>query len=66
MVEDREQILKTMKELELYLVEFEEDGTMKVKNYPSDYKKKGNECRAIIVIIYNKSTFLSNDGISKA
>ena len=41
-VEDREQFLKTMKELELFLVEFKEDGTMKAKNYPSDCKVGGN------------------------
>ncbi len=37
-LKDREQFLKTMKELELYLIEFGEDGTMKAKNYPSNCK----------------------------
>ena len=31
-VEDREKFLNTMKDLEPYLVEFEEDGLMKIKN----------------------------------
>ena len=65
-VEDRERFLKTMKELKPYLVEFEEDGIMKVKNYPSDCKVGGNEHRPIIVITYNQSTFSSNDSIRKA
>ena len=36
MVEDREKFLNTMKDLEPYLVEFEEDGSIKAKNYPDD------------------------------
>ena len=64
-VEDRERFLKTMKELEPYRVEFEEDSTMKVKNYPLNCKVRGNERRPIIVITYDESTFSSNDGIRK-
>ena len=65
-VEDRERFLKTMKELEPYLVEFEEDGTMKAKNYPSDCKGGGDEHRPIILITHDECTFSSNDGIRKA
>ena len=65
-VEDRERFLKTMKELERYLVEFEEDGIMKAKNHPSDCKIGSNERRPIIVITYDECTFSSNDGICKA
>lgn len=42
-VEDWKQFLKTIKKLELYLVEFEENGIMNAKNYLSDYKVGGNE-----------------------
>ena len=55
-----------MKELEPYLVKFEEDGIMKAKNYLSDCKVESNKYQSIIVIIYNKSMFLSNNGICKA
>ena len=50
MIEDFEQFLKIMKELEPYLVEFEQNGTMKAKNYLSDCKIEGEKCRPIIVI----------------
>ncbi len=43
MIEDCEQILKTIKELEPYLVQFEEDGIMKTKNYLSDGKVRGEK-----------------------
>ena len=65
-VEDHERFLKTMKELEPYLVEFEEDGTMKAKSYPSDCEVGGENRRPIIVITHDECTFLSNDGICKA
>lgn len=65
-IEDREQFLKTKKELEPYLVEFEEDGTMKAKNYPLDCEVGGEERRPIIVITHDECTFSSNDGIRKA
>ena len=35
-IQNRENFLKVMKELEPYLVEFNEDGTMKDKEYPLD------------------------------
>lgn len=43
MVENRKQFLKIMKGLKPYLVEFEEDDTMKAKNYFFDYKIGDNE-----------------------
>ena len=55
-----------MKELEPYLVEFEEDGTMKAQKYPSDCKVRGEECQPVIVITYDECIFSSNDGIHKA
>ena len=50
MIEDREQFLKTMKELEPYLVRIEEDGTMKAKNYSSVCEVRDEDLRPIIVI----------------
>ena len=43
MVEDLEQLLKTIKVLEPYSVEFEENSTMKANNYPLDYKIEGKK-----------------------
>ena len=65
-VKDWEEFLKTMKELEPYLVEFEMDGTIKAKNYPSDCEVGGEDRRPIIVITHDKYAFLSNNGICKA
>ena len=66
MIEDQERFLKIMKELELYLIEFEEDSTMKTKNYLSNCKVGGDKRQPIIVITYDKCTFSSNHGIHKA
>ncbi len=63
MVEDHDQFWKTIEELEPYLVGFEEDGTIKAKNYPSDCNIRGKERRLIIIIIHDECTFSSNDGI---
>ena len=40
-VEDRTHFLKKMEELKPYMVEFNEDGTMKPKVYPSDCAVEG-------------------------
>ncbi len=37
------QFLKTMKELEPYMIEFEKNNIMKAKNYLSDCKVRGEE-----------------------
>lgn len=55
-----------MKKLELYLVEFEEDNIMKAKNYSLDCKAEGNKYQPIIIIIYDKTIFSSNNSICKA
>ena len=41
--EDRNSLLKLMDELNPYTLEFEKDGTMKPKKYPSDWKVRGEE-----------------------
>lgn len=52
-----------MKELKPYIVEFDENGTMKPKVYPSDCVVGSNSRQPIIVITYNEYTFSANNGI---
>lgn len=61
-VENRKYFLKRMKDLELYSVEFEADGTMKPKTYPFDCTVGGNKRRPIIVITHDECIFSANDG----
>ena len=42
-VEDRNNFLTKIEDLKLYMVEFEEDGKMKPKDYPSDCAVGGND-----------------------
>ena len=65
-VEDQNNFLTRMEDLKPYMVEFEEDGTMKPKIYPSDCAVGGNDRRPIIVITHDECTFSANDGIRKA
>lgn len=62
-VEDREKFLNTIKDLELYLVEFEENKSMKTKNYLDDCTVREDVHYPVIVITYNKCTFSINNGI---
>ncbi len=55
-----------MEELKPYMIEFDEDGTMKAKDYPSNCVIGGEEWRPIIVITYDECTFSANDGVRKA
>ncbi len=66
LVEDCKQFLNTMKKLEPYLIELEENNTMEAKNYPLDCKVKVDERRLIIVIKDDECTFSSNDDICKS
>ena len=52
-----------MEELKPYIVEFNEDGAMKAKDYPVDSAVGGEERRPIIVITHDECTFSANDGI---
>lgn len=65
-VEDCKRFLTKMEELKSYIVEFEENGTIKPKIYPHDCAIEGEECRPIIVITHDECTFSANDGIRKA
>lgn len=50
-----------MKDLELYLIKFEEGESIKVKNYPDDYAVGGDVRRLLIVITHNKYTVSINN-----
>lgn len=65
-VEDCKTFLKKLKELKPYMVEFEEDDTMKSKVYPPNCTVGVDERRLIIVITYDKCTFPANNGIQRA
>ena len=65
-VQDRQIFLKVMKQLEPYLVEFNEDGTMKAKEYPFDCAIRGANRQPVIIITHDESTFSANDGIRRA
>lgn len=62
-VEDCKNFLRKIKKLELYIIEFGENGLMKDKIYSSNYIVHNNDCRSIIVITYDECTFSANDGI---
>lgn len=51
-----------MRLLLFYLVKFSENNSILEKNYPNDCIVKKLDQRSIIMIIYNKSIFLANDG----
>ena len=63
MVKNYDKFLNTMKNLKLYLIEFEEDRSIKTKNYSDDYIVEGNIHCFVIVITYNKYTFSTNNEI---
>ncbi len=65
-VEDRTNFLKKMEEFKPFLVEFNEDGTMRSKVYPLNYVVGGEDYRPIIVITHDECTFSANDGIRRA
>ena len=65
-IKDCKKFLEKMEELKPYLVEFNEDSTMKEKNYPANCAVGGSDCRPVIVITRDECTFSANDGIRKA
>lgn len=66
MIEDCKKFFSTIKDLESYLVEFEEDKSMKRKENLDDCAMSGNKHWLVIVIIHNECIFSANDGIWKA
>ena len=60
------QFLKKLETLSLYLIEFRDGGSIEEKIYPSDYTVHSSNKRPAILIIYDKSTFLANNGWHQA
>ena len=65
-VEDQNRFLTKIEELKSYMVEFNEDGVMKAKDYPVDCIVEDEECRPIIIINHNEYIFFANNGVQKA
>lgn len=65
-VKDCERFLKTIEKLKLYIVEFNEDGIIKDKEYSLNCAVSGGICQPIIVIIHNKYMFFANNNNCKA
>lgn len=63
-VEDSRVFLKTMLDLDPYLVEFDFKGNMKNKVYPNDCQVGVADRRRGIVITHDEYTFSANDGKS--
>lgn len=61
MIKNRAKFLRSMVELEPYLVEFEEDSIIKAKVYPENYQVGRDNCRPVICITHNECTFSAND-----
>ena len=61
MIENKAKFLKSMAELESYLVEFEENGAIKAKVYPENCQIDGNDYRPVICITHDEYTFSAND-----
>lgn len=61
MVEYKKLFLDEIKSLFLNLVEFSENESMLPKKYPDYQIVLGLDQRPIIIITYDKSTFLTND-----
>ena len=62
MVEYCNQFLREIEAIKPYLVEFEEDSSMKSKIYPEDCAVRGSNRQPIIFITHDESTFNANDG----
>lgn len=60
-IEYDNKFLSDMDALKLYLVEFEEDGSIKPKSYPKDCTVGGPDWRPVILITHDESTFNAND-----
>ena len=63
MVEDQNRFLTKLEELKSYMVEFNEDGAIKAKNYPIDCAVGGEERCPIIIINNDEYTFSANDRV---
>src|SRR4029077_6050341 len=65
-VQYRKEFLEVIKNLLLYMAEFNADGSMKAKMYPSDCTVGGPDRRPVIFITHDESIFSANDGRHQA
>ena len=56
-VEDCKRFLNKMEDLKPYLVEFNEDDTMKDKTYPPDCAIEGEDRQPVIIITHDECIF---------
>lgn len=64
-MKDRNCFLTKVKELKLYIIEFNKDGAIKIQDYLVDYIVGKEKYYPIIVIIYDKYIFFANNEIWK-
>lgn len=57
--------LTKIKKLKPYIVKFNKNSAIKAKNYLVNYAMRDKKYWPIILIIYNKYTFFSNDRVQK-
>lgn len=57
------QFFEKNKKIKPYIVEFNEDGIIKSKMYPSNYIVNDEECWPIIVITHDECIFSAKNGI---
>ena len=62
-VKDHKNFVKKMEKLKRYMIEFEEDGTIKPKVYLSACELNENNWQSIIVITHNEYTFSANNRV---
>lgn len=56
------QFLRELESIKSYLVEFEKNGSMKLKVYLDNCSVGGSNCYFIISIMHDESTFNTNNG----
>lgn len=64
-IKNHKKYLKKIKELKLYLVKFNENNTIKEKNYLANCTVGGNNYQPVIIITHDRYTFFANDRICK-
>lgn len=66
MIKDCANFLKKIEKLKPFLIEFNEDSTMRSKMYFSNCIVRNEDSQPIIMITYDKFKFLANNKIHKA
>ena len=63
MIEDKKNFLNIIENLKLQLIKFEENESIKIKEYLNNYIMEKNKYYLVIIIIYNKYIFSTNNRI---